>query len=194
MKMRLGYLVDLNTTTGILIPRITGGLYSHVIVIFLLDDGSEVYFESIWKKDETTQKTGVRGPLPISKIEEWMAEHPKDRQFDRQPKTGWLPLSDEEVERAYSMVMNAVNEIEYAKLQILQNWVERRLGVYIHIGNGSNKKWTCCEVPLRILPSRVWTYFSLLNYTADDFAPSGHNGPSIMDGVSAWIMKEGTIV
>lgn len=193
MKMRMGYLVDLSTATGKLIPRVSGGMYSHVIVEFL-EGNNSVYFESIWKKDKDTGKTGVRGPIAMSKIHEWVSENPKNRHYHRQLKAGWLPLTVDEAEAAYNASCAAVHDIEYAKLQILQNWVERRLSLYIHIGKGSDKNWTCCELPLRIFPSRVWKYFELLNYTADDFAPSGHNGPSLMDGISAWIIEEGTIV
>jgi len=190
VKMRLGYTSRESSVVSRRICKITGGQWSHVFAIFY-GAGEPLYFESSWKRDKHTQKTGVRGPIPLSNVEDWQAESPDDHLFVTQPVAGFLPLSSGEVEGSFEIMDEAVHRVHYAKLQLAQNWISRRLGIFLHLGRGSVIEWTCSEAILRAcIPPRLWVYFDLLNFGADDYAPSGTNGPSIFDATQSMIDGE----
>ena len=54
---------------------VSGGAFNHSLIIFEYDNGQQVYFESYWKKDPKTGKTGVHGPVPMAKLEAWQTFH-----------------------------------------------------------------------------------------------------------------------
>lgn len=191
MKMRFGYTSDTTEIGTKIICRVTGGPYSHVFVDFLDNDGQEVYFESLWKKDPTTGKDGLRGPMPLSNVVDWQAEDVAHRRLEMQPADGWLPLSQTEAQAAYDTMLSMVGRIRYAPGQLVQNWFGRRTGLFVRFGGGSRNAWTCSETCIYCLPSRFWNCYEIPFFTADDQAPSGTGLPSIYEGTRKLIAIHG---
>jgi hypothetical protein len=190
MRMQWGFTMNWKTWVSKRVAKITKSPYSHVVIIFSTDE-DEIYFESFYKADkQTSKKNGVRGPMPLSDLEEWVAEDPDERQLNIYPQVGYLPLTDHEVEAAYTELCKAVHHVYYAPVQIGLNLIAARLGWYLKRRRGSTDKWTCSETCVRILPPRVWGYFGLQNYNADDFAPAGTVLPSVLDRTRVWLANE----
>lgn len=191
MKMRFGYTTDPDVLGSKLICRVTGGAWSHVFPVFYPSDGREsFYFESIFKRDELTCKTGVRGPRPLSKIRKWVQEKP-GRRFALQPEKGFLMLTDDEAAAAETMLKWAVGVVTYPTGQIGQNWLQQRTGIDLSRGRGSATAWDCSETCLRILPARVWPFYGIPNVRADNITPSGNKLASIEAGTATWIQAAG---
>ena len=185
MKMRIGYSVDADETVGQVICRVTGGPFSHTLIVF--DDVDQTgltgsfYFESISKRDPNTRKTGVRGPIPLVNLLDWQKENPGSRSIEF---SAHLPMDKDELKDAWRKLQAAKRRIKYAYLQCANNWIESRLGIYIHFGRKRGvKRWNCSETVIRILPSRFWIYFDLLDCRADDIVPSGSKMESVREGV-----------
>lgn len=192
MKVRFGYTRDRKSVLGRRISAITGGLYTHAVIIFYEGD-SPVYFESSWSTNGNEKKNGVRGPYSIKKIEKWEAADQDSRLFITQPQFGYLPLTEAEALYAYNLACESVHTIKYSKIQLFKNWLAQRFYIHIHFGKGTPKRWTCSEFCLRLMPSRVWTYYEMLNLTADDVVPSGTKSMSLHAGTGRWITDKGTI-
>jgi len=185
MKMRIGYSVDADETVSQVICRVTGGKYAHTLIVFDEVDQTGLkgsfYFESISKKDPTTGKTGVRGPIPLNNLLEWQKEKPESRSVEF---SAHLPVDKDEIKEVWRKLQVAKRVVKYAYLQCANNWIERRLGLYIHFGRKRGvKRWNCSETVIRILPCRFWIYFDLLDCRADDIVPSGSTMVSVHDGV-----------
>jgi hypothetical protein len=181
--MKFGFTADDGATVSQWIQKVTGGRFSHCLLIFSVGDSAPLYFESIAKEDPCTGKTGVRGPYPITRIREWVAESPERRRFVQLPDPGWLPLTDGEVWDAFIAAAAAVRTIGYAPLQIAQNWLAARTGIVLGDWRGSPGKWTCSEFCMRMMPARTWGAFGLPDVTADWIAPSGGRLPSVETAV-----------
>lgn len=193
LRMRWGLSSDTRTLFTRLYRQVTGGDYCHVFPIFYTAEPAEpIYFESIWKKDERTGKTGVRGPYPLSKVYDWAAAG-QGRQFHTLPVVDYLPFTDDECEAAYKILAWAEHAITYAPLQIVQNWVAQRLRLHFHVGRGSRTRWTCSETCMRVVPPRLWGWYGMLDSRADDVAPSGKKCVSIENSTRKLLAQKGTI-
>jgi len=189
-KVKLAYTHDSKSLTNEAIRRVTGGP-AHVVIAFIHHDET-LYFESIWKKDPVTKKDGVRGPLPIMRIQNWLVEKP-GRTIEWQPVDGYLPFSFEETEKMFADLCAAVHTVKYAKLQIVQNWISGRANIRISRGEGTRNKWTCCEAPVRVFPLRFLDCLRIRSISADDFFPGGDSIYSLRAGVDRIIKRFGVI-
>lgn len=196
MKMRWGYTSAWNELATEFITQVTGGPFAHCFAVFYPEQGRPMYFESIvksWSQPETRKrKNGVRGPLLLDTVYEWLTRDIHNRRLHLQPMCGYLPFATTEVEAAYNTLAAAVHDIRYSPAQIFHNWLEQRLGLYWHWGRGSTRRWTCSETCIRVVPSRYWHYYDLLNLRADNITPSGRRGMSLFSGTEALIAAEGT--
>ncbi|MBM4092039.1 MAG: hypothetical protein FJ276_21795 [Planctomycetes bacterium] len=186
MKMQIGFTTDMADPLCMAIRRLTGGAFSHCFPMFVHDDGRTEYFESIWKCDPDTGKTGVRGPLPISRLADWHAENPLMHVVETQPISGYLPLTDAEVRAAWDICLVAVPTIHYAKLQIGQNWLEARTGIYI-TKRSKTQRWTCSEHVARCMPARLAYYFGWPDVDVNRLAPSGTRMVSVETAINRWL-------
>ena len=193
MKVRIGYTANDGKILSRLIRWITGGRYSHCLVIF--ENGAEtMYFESWHRKDEVTGKTGVRGPIPLHKITDWANQDRTRHIFATQPAgDDWLPVSSGEAFDMFDKLCLSARRVKYAPLQLFANWMEQRIRWTIRRNGGSKTKWTCSETVLRVLPHRARRYFDLLDYNADSVVPSGTKTISVESAVNAWITDAGTV-
>lgn len=150
--MRMGFAhTSANSIHGLTIRVVTGGRFNHSLAWF--EDGADaewpegerVYFESFWKKDPVTGKTGVRGPIPWANLAEWVNAH-RNRKVASQE----LPYSDEICKRAYKWCLHRVGVIGYAHWQLVQNLKTHLLGMGNHTWSISPKKYTCSELPARL--------------------------------------------
>ena len=187
LKIRYGFTADTLSLPTWAINRATGGKYSHCFIIFY-NGTRPFYFESIATKDKKTGKTGVRGPYELRKVEDWALK--SHRRLLVYPNDGYLPLTTEECDKAYTMLCEAVHEIHYAHLQIVSNWFQQRLKTSLRFGAGSRKRWTCSETATRVIPPRLWHHFQLQDYNADAVVPSGSKGVSVLDAAQA-MMEHG---
>jgi len=157
-------------------------------------DATAHYFESVWKRDPLTGKSGVRGPLPEQNIIDWREAEPGERSYVRMPEDGCLPLFPDEVMRMESKLRAAVRTVTYARTQILQNWLAQRTGIRIYFKAGSIEQWNCSETFTRVLPARVLPYFRLDGiFRHDDIVPCGYKLASVESGVRAWTQAEGVL-
>jgi len=191
MKMRWGYTVDRSEIISRAICRITGGVFSHSFAIFYDDPdhaGAPYYFESIGKRDATTGKTGVRGPIALGNVQQWAQERPR-RLFALQPAEGFLPFTDEECRAAKAKLLAAVPRVSYAHSQILQNWLAQRTGVRVSFRFGSVDRWTCSETCVRVTPRRLDHFYGLPELSPDDIPPSGERLVSLWSGTQAMLRE-----
>ena len=185
ISMQFGYTTDRRTLVGRAVCYVTAGPWSHCLTIFR-GMGEPFYFESIGKWDKTTGKTGVRGPIPLKNLQDWVGEAP-GRSFATQPAgKATLPFAEAHCEAVYDMLCEAVHDIGYAYLQCANNWLESRTGIYIHIGHKlSRRDWTCSELCTHCIPSIWWKEYGLLYARADEIVPSGNQLLSLWDGTKA---------
>jgi hypothetical protein len=193
MKIAFGYTADTSEFSTRLIQRVTGGPYSHCVVIFQRKPGEEIYFESLWRRDTETGKSGVRGPRPVEHIMDWAAADTKHRVFHRQPRNDWLPISHTEASKAYDCLSEAVGVISYAGLQLVRNWLTARTWLTVQWKRGSTRAWTCSECCLQVVPVRYWDHYDLMHTNADDMAPSGDKLPSLTTGTASLLMEHGVV-
>lgn len=149
---------------------ITGGKYDHVLIAFE-KPGEHFYYESIWKKDPVTGKTGVRGPVPWKELEDWLAESPQHRMYEQA-----LPYDGNKCRQAVKFLEAHVGRIRYAYWQLWQNVKSFLFGMGIRPGAASRDKWTCSETVAQVWaeidPGAALKY--LLGYLSfDQIAPSG---------------------
>jgi len=186
MKVQFVLTVDRKGLLSRLVRSASGGEFSHCLILFTTAKDEKIYFESINKRCANMggkDKTGVRGPIPLERLEEWLGES-TERRARYLPAYGrYLPFTEDECEYMYKFLCAAARVVSYAHLQIIKNWISLRTGVNLKIASGSHKTWTCSETCMRVVPSRFWRYFDMLNYTADDVVPSGTRLPSIETGV-----------
>lgn len=182
MRMGLNYSRSLNDPASDVIALTTGGYWSHVSMRFELDEvepQSIVYFESIWKTDPDTGKSGLRGPIPIANLEDWAKEDPHHKVYF-QP---WLPVTPQEALEAYSFLMRHVPLVKYAKLQLAQNVHYALTGRWtIRRSNKPDLLWQCAETIGRALPLRIQRdFFGIGDAVFGMLVPSGTRGIGIME-------------
>jgi hypothetical protein len=179
------------------IRRVTQGP-SHVLIeVFEIDTAGRhhrYYFESIWKTDPATHKNGVRGPIPLEKLVEWVTAGSPACSLVEIPETGYLPLTQKEAAAAVQLLRDATHTIHYAPQQLLRNFISKT-GLRIGLGAGSEKRWTCCETPLRcrVLPPRLWDLVGAGDVLWDELWPGGTSRYSLMEAAQRIVRTYGTI-
>ena len=151
---------------GIVIQAATHGWGKHSFVMFEHEDGYREYFESCWKKDSATGKTGVRCSEWANFIE-W-ADAKKSRQYRLQEIT----IEQPNIHAAYRFCIKSVGKLGYAKVQLIQNLA------HWYPLNGSTTKVTCCEFVTLVLyiadRAKVCAFILRNAYrTVEMTAPSG---------------------
>ena len=156
---------------GRLIKLITGGKYNHSLVMFQLDSGGQVYFESYWKKDKTTGKTGMIGPIPYMELLDWSIKKP-----GRIIHVHEMPYSPKQCQKAYSLCFSLVGKRSYAHYQLIGNAVANLFNLGRPKSSSPNA-WTCSEAVARIwgfIDSRaVLDYLRIGDIRWDQVTPSG---------------------
>ncbi len=172
ISIRLGFTDDSSCIFNKTVRAITGGP-GHVLVEVTGVLPKPVIFESVWKKDASTHKSGVR-MASLEKIQEWVAEKPETRIYYTVPDREYLPLTQDEAQAAVAKLYDSVRTIHYAELQLVGNLLARA-GVRLGFGGGSETRWTCCEtvVRARVLPPRFWDLVGMDNINADELWPGG---------------------
>jgi len=163
---------------GPAICRATKGRFNHSLIRFeftekkLLNGAepgspeSRVYFESYWKKDKETGKTGVRGPIPWQDILDWEKKR-KTNKFVVQD----MPFDTARVEAAYAFAMQSKGVLTYPKYQLVQNLIN-------YYWKHSETEVTCSEwAALCVAQATLavsYVYILRKGYrTYDEIAPSG---------------------
>lgn len=153
------------------IRKITKGGASHVLARFTAGD-EDVYYESHWGKDEETGKSGVRGPLPITKLNDWKSKDPDNRFIY---ETGYMDMPESAVQNARVMADWCVDNVRYSKTQIFQNWMAHRTGVYMGKRKGGPGRMTCSEFVSTLIPTCMLATEIKIGYiTYDMIVPSSH--------------------
>lgn len=169
MKMSVVGTVNKKSRVSRRIQKITKGKASHVLVRFK-DSVNDVYFESHWGSDGKTKKTGVRGPIPVKKLDEWAAKDPENRRIFY---TGWINIPEESVQLSYNMASWAVKNVKYSRVQIFQNWIAHRLGFYFAKRKGGAERMTCSEFASTLIPTALLATQIRIGYiTYDMIVPS----------------------
>ena len=131
-----GYAIRWVTAPGLL--RMSP--WNHSIVVF--DDapsGCE-YFESHWRRDRDTGVTGVRGPLPFTKLQAWAQERTSHAY-----QIKWLPYGHSIATRGYDVCNRMVGKVGYAHLQLVQNLKRNVLALPSRPWLRSPGRVTCSE-------------------------------------------------
>jgi len=189
MKMGYGYSADASEAVTKAICHVTGGPFSHCFIVFYDDNGPAFYFESISKKDKSTGKDGLRGPIPIERLYEWRDKKPASRMVEL---SGVVPYTEDEVDAVYKFLCEHVHDVYYSRLNCFNNWVERRLHIYMHCTWFKRKDrvyWHCSQTCMNTVPDRFWSCFNMLKSKDSEVVPSGGNLVSIREGVKR-ILKE----
>ena len=195
--LKLGFTDDSKSWLSSLTRKATGGP-SHVSVhVFEVKPNGQherYYFESILKTDASTHKTGVRGPIPLTNLLDWLTSA-EGRMLVTVPDDGYLPLTQEEARAAVRALRDSVQLVHYARAQLLGNLLAALLKVRLTFGEGSPLRFTCCELPVRarVLPARFWDLLGLDNINADELWPGGPSRYSLMAGVQRVIAVHGSI-
>jgi hypothetical protein len=130
------------------------------------------YFESIWKQDPETGKTGVRGPLPIGNLFEWVTgkAEPIIQWFEgNTPHERWcygiegrkmliqdVPPLPGQTRRMIHTCIKAVPTIKYAKYQTgFQQGLHQFFGWNRPAWADSPNSWNCSETSSRGLCPKI---------------------------------------
>jgi hypothetical protein len=168
----------------------TKGDYGHTLVAFEDAKGRRWYYESISKvntfvgpdgKDHT--KNGVRGPLPITRLEAWCCAKSRQRNYLLLEIKGLVP---EEISAMQNFLVDAVPRIRYAKFQIAQNALYLMTGRLGGVKTMSPDKWTCSETACRSLPTRVKMAIGVGEFCYDWVCPSGRKGFGLLEKIEEW--------
>ena len=168
---------------SIAITKATSGVAYHCVLSFQEPHGEE-YFESLQKVDAATHKEGVRGPIPLSHLEEWVAAKPSRHLLS----VGPLPMTQDEIAQARAVCEWAVPRIGYDEVQCFRNWLHLVGHLIIRFGQyGSRKAWTCSEMCARALPSRFTTqYLYLGDLLYDLIVPSSAKAAGLYEALRLW--------
>lgn len=154
------------------IKLVTGGKFNHSLIRFEYTCGRREYFESYWRKDHETGKTGVRGPVAWEKLVQWKSES-KRRRFIVQE----MPYTPEQCEKAREFLIDAKWTIRYPLFQLWQNFKSNILGFGHPRWARSKDKWTCSECVARVWreldPDAVLRHLRIGEITFDQVGPSG---------------------
>lgn len=160
------------------IRHATGGDYNHVSVRFVgehPESGTpiEEYFESGWKPDPKSGRSGVRGPFPLRDLRQWEIESPRHHVY-YQPL---LPLKSAEAEAAYTLALSWVGAVGYDPLGLVRLELLLRFGLqFSRRRTGTPGEMQCAEFAFRLLPARLWPEFGVPDRLADHMFPSGGRG------------------
>ena len=154
------------------------GKWSHSIAAFGSGDRPEFYYESrsstvqiMTKYHGIREKSGVRGPKPISRLYQWHDKNPRKHLFQIQRVKG---VTTAECEAAIEMLDRACGTIEYAPIQIAQNAKMMMTGMLGLRSTISDDKWTCSETAFKALPLRMQAEAgSGTRFVHDWISPSG---------------------
>jgi len=143
------------------IKKISGGEFNHSLVMVEVetmkdfahlgllasrDSEKRFYFESYWKKDPYTKKTGVHGPIVWSELEEWIARKPKKRGALIQ----WIECDDEMIAQVVDALTVATSSIAYPLCQLLSNARTALFGSGMRRKDITRDRWTCSETVARM--------------------------------------------
>ncbi len=164
----------------------TKGKYNHSLVLFESDFGDLTYWESYWKKDPLTGKTGVRGPVPWREMTEWIARKPKKRGAVIQ----WLPYQPSECVRALCYLQVCRMKIKYPLCQIISNLRTMVFGAGMRRRSVTPNEWTCSECVANVWallgPKEVLSKLKIGYILFDMVAPSGETY-GLCQAVRAWL-------
>ena len=208
MRAELFYTADFLNPINLVICGVQRGQYAHVGVMFTMSPEEwdalcdaisfpaalrpeimewpgglyRVYFESIAKKDQRTQKNGVRGPYDFRRVTEWQQSKPKTRRLDIQ----LIDCSEAESILAFNRLWCAVPIIKYASWQIVQN----AMGLWFHRGVApkgiSEHRWTCVETPARVFRRHAVDNWKLGDVRYDEYVVSGKRGAGLWELNQPW--------
>lgn len=183
MKMGIAH-TGAKSAHGTAIKVVTGSKINHSLVYFEGLDFSwglgesedkpitRVYFESWWKKDKATGKTGMRGPRPWSEVVDW-----RDEKEGRKLICQELPHSHARVFETYKYCLERVKDIRYPHWQLLHNFMTNVVGTSGHRWGVSPKKWTCSEAAARVWahidPKAVLEFMRIGDIYFDHVTPGG---------------------
>lgn len=189
MKIALCNTLNLSSPHGPVIVRVTGAQFgNHSLLRILEDSGTEIYFESHWKRDPQTGKTGMRGPMLYDRVLQWRDANPTKHIVFEQ---AWLPLTDEEIYKVIAFLAAATHDIKYAHSQLLRNYLVHRLHFSVRFGrHASGMAWTCSEAVARALVHVRWEiarYLGLGEITLDDLVPSSPRRGGLYEALDQYI-------
>lgn len=159
--------------------------YSHCALGFENADehGNTQYFESIWKKDRVTGKTGLRGPMPFKKLLDWQHAKPVTRHLT----TIEITLPDSAVHRAYDFMVDHVPLVEYGVFDILKIAMAKKISLMVIPDAKTDHEWTCSEAVARALPPLLQVRaLGVGEITYDMYAPAGLVWSSLSQGIHIW--------
>jgi len=164
-----------NSIHGRAIRSATHGWGNHTLILFEFETGEREYYESFWRKDKTTGRTGVRR-CAWTNLTEWEAERPTN-----ELRVQWVEYSEQQVQRAYKFCCDSVGKIGYAHLQLWHNLIRW------YPQAGSRDINTCSEFGGRVhfaADAMLAVRYILRNgyRTLDMIPPSGRDG--LMESVS----------
>lgn len=195
--LKLGFSDDSKSLVSKAIRRVTGGPSHVMVMVFEVKENGQherYQFESFGKVDKDTHKTGVRGPVPLANLLDWLSSG-EGRTLITVPEDGYLPLTNEEAREAVQNMRDAVPVIHYARAQLGGNFLAAVFKTRLTFGEGSPLRYTCCELPIRarVLPPRFWDLLGLDNVNADELWPGGPSRYSLMAGAQRVVQKHGAI-
>lgn len=121
-----------------MICRVTNGQHSHMGLVFRMEDGQAVYFESLFSE-------GVSGPKPMDKLMDWGMQEGHTLLIET---LWWLRL--DQVEAIHARAIAMVGKAGYGKVQILSHWWMERMGKrYGWRMRNTPDKVTCSEYAAR---------------------------------------------
>ena len=158
--------VRVKDAAGIVIQGATKGWGKHSFVLFEHEDKFREYFESCWKKDKQTGKTGVRRS-DWENFLEWV-----NAKKSRQYKIQEIRASQPGIQAAYRFCSESVGKFRYAPVQLIQN-----LARWYPL-NGDATEVTCCEFATRAMDiadhEKVYAHILRKGYrTVEMTSPSG---------------------
>ena len=193
MKTIMLLTADDTNTESLLIQKATGGKYSHCAIGFMGDVlGQKVeYFES-WKgSGEAGSRSGLRGPLPISKLMKWVEED----ELNHRLKTSEIWMSPEQGTTAYKYLLSMTGHIAYSEMDIALSFAAVVLPVRIARKYASRGYWTCSEAFARAMPANIQIKaLEVGEVTYDCIIPSGDKLPSVENGITLWNQAHGLII
>ena len=194
MKIQAGYTADRRSFISNVIRIATKGRSSHVFIVFTLNDVEwkwflekyphamkerigrdtdgmiRMYFESIWKRDPHTRRSGVRGPYSLEKLLQWVDEGKSTHLFDLQDIRD---LRDYEMRDVLAECIRDVGALQYAPLQLFWNLKTLMRGVARPYKKRTKEFVTCVEFVARVLPGRYSKAYLDMGYiTLEEYVPS----------------------
>jgi hypothetical protein len=172
---------------GVVIQKKTGSDVNHSLIRFeaenpedfeLLGCNEYAYFESYWKKDDSTKKTGVRGPIPWDELVEWADEKESNVMHVQE-----LPFGRSRVIRGFEFCKAKVGQITYPHYQLLQSL----LGVYWRV---SDKQAFCSEFAAMVIREMDWLamrYILRDGHRAIDMITPGGKKNGLKEGVAVFL-------